>query len=43
MTYNGTQRVIAYRRVLERLRPIIKQAGRVRQEFTWALIDKEEP
>lgn len=32
-TYNGTQRIIAYSRVLNRLRPIVAKAEKIRQEF----------
>ena len=42
-TYNGTQRALAYKRVLTRLKPIVKSAGKVRQQFYWALVnDKDE-
>lgn len=32
-TYNGEQRAIAYRRVLRRLKPILRQAKLVRRTF----------
>jgi len=38
-SYNGTQRSIAYRRVLSRLKPILKQIRKIRNEFDAMVIE----